>query len=77
MTKYIKIYRVDILEYERGWGSRIEDTKYFKTLNIANRFITKYNSKNNLKTVPDWYMIATKPTEEFITEKQYKKLFNK
>lgn len=48
-----------IIESERGWGQRIDEVKTFPTLNKANAFIKKFNSRNNLSEVPDWYMYAT------------------
>lgn len=50
--------KVNIIESERGWGSKIEDVKEFKTLEEAKAFIADFNSQNNLPYVPDWYMYA-------------------
>lgn len=51
-------YRVDIIESERGWGSKIDETKYFDTYESANKFVAEFNAKNDLDYVPDWYMYA-------------------
>lgn len=51
-------HRVNILEYERGWGSRIDEVKYFDNEPEARAFVVKFNSKNTASTAPDWYMIA-------------------
>lgn len=53
-------FRVDIIESERGWGSKIDESKYFDNEIEARQFVTDYNSKHNLPSsyVPDWYMIA-------------------
>ena len=51
-------FKVNIWEYERGWGSRIDERKEFDTKEEAEDFIVKYNSKNTEEVVPDWYMIA-------------------
>ena len=53
-------YRVDIIESERGWGSKVDEVKYFDTEESALAFCKKYNDEYNPKTdhVPDWYMIA-------------------
>ena len=52
-------YRVDIIESERGWGQKIDETKYFDNEAEARQFVKDYNTKyNNQPTVPDWYMRA-------------------
>lgn len=51
-------YRVDIIEYERGWGSKLDDTKYFDNETEARKYAADFNNKNTAKEVPDWYMIA-------------------
>lgn len=52
-------YRVDIVEYERGWGSKIEDIKYFDNEIEAKKYVDDYNTKYNPPgPAPDWYMIA-------------------
>lgn len=50
--------KVNIIESERGWGSRIDEVKEFETMQQAVEFIRKYNASNNLEEVPDWYMYA-------------------
>lgn len=54
-------YRVDIIESERGWGQRIDETQYFDTLAEAQQFVKRYNASNNLPQVPAWYMYAEDP----------------
>jgi vacuolar-type H+-ATPase subunit C/Vma6 len=54
-------YRVDLIESERGWGQRVDETKYFDELDEANAFVTQFNSKNDKDVAPDWYMYATQP----------------
>ena len=54
-------YRVDIIESERGWGQKVDDVKFFDTLEEAETFVKEYNAKNNLPYVPDWYMFADRP----------------
>lgn len=59
MTKYVTKYVVNIIESERGWGSRVDETRYFNTENEAKNFVKDYNLKyNTSSTVPDWYMYA-------------------
>ena len=56
-------YRVDIIEYERGWGQKIDEQKFFQTKELALNFIKEYNARNNETEVPDWYMVARGPYE--------------
>ena len=52
-------YRVDIIESERGWGQKIDETKYFDNEAEARKYAADYNNKyNTSKEVPDWYMRA-------------------
>lgn len=54
-----KAYRVDIIESERGWGSKIDDTLYFDNEEEARQYAKAYNEKYNPPgPAPDWYMIA-------------------
>lgn len=52
-------YQVDLIEYERGWGSKVDDTLYFDNEEEAREYVSKFNAKNTAKEVPDWYMIAS------------------
>lgn len=60
MEQKKEIFEVYIMEYERGWGSRLDTTKEFDTREEADTFVTEYNSKNTESEVPDWYMVAQK-----------------
>jgi hypothetical protein len=51
--------KVLIIESERGWGQKIDQVKYFDSIEKAEKFIKDYNKENNKSTVPDWYMYAT------------------
>lgn len=52
-------FRVDIIESERGWGSKVDETIYFDNEAEARQYAIDYNRKyNNLDYVPDWYMRA-------------------
>jgi len=54
-----KAYRVDIIESERGWGSKIDETIYFDNEQEARSYVKTYNDTYNTATeVPDWYMRA-------------------
>jgi hypothetical protein len=54
----VKAFRVDLVEHERGWGSKIDETKYFDNEQEAKDYCAKYNSKNTAPSAPDWYMVA-------------------
>lgn len=62
---YVKRYRVDVIESERGWGQKIDDQVYFDTLEEAKAYQKEVNSKNNLDYVPDIYWRAENPVECF------------
>ena len=52
------MFYVDVMEYERGWGSRVDETKSFVTREEADKFVNDFNSQNTDDPVPDWYMVA-------------------
>ena len=55
----IRPYQVDIIEYERGWGSRLDESIYFNDEQEAKDYADDYNKKYNTESkVPDWYMVA-------------------
>lgn len=69
-VKTVEVWAVDILESERGWGNRIDDTRYFETKQQAQEFVKEYNKDNNpLLPVPDWYMIALEPRKARLVTK--------
>ena len=53
-----KAYRVDTIEFERGWGSRVDETLYFDNEEEARKVCDDFNAGNTATTVPDWYMVA-------------------
>lgn len=57
-NKVIEPFKVEIIESERGWGSKIDEIREFNDKKSALEFIREFNSKNNSDTVPDWYMYA-------------------
>jgi len=66
-VKFKGLWRVDIIESERGWGSKVDESKYFETEDEGKTFVKEYNEKYNppLKrgeSVPDWYMYADGPS---------------
>lgn len=50
--------RVRVWEYERGWGSRLDDTLYFDTKEEAEAYCKDFNKDNTAAVAPDWYMVA-------------------
>lgn len=52
-------FRVELTEYERGWGQKHFDTVYFDNESEARQWAIDYNLKHNSKDyVPDWYVRA-------------------
>lgn len=56
----IKVY---IIESEAGWGSKVDETMEFDTVEEAEKYVKEYNTPNEKdwkknKTVPSWYMRA-------------------
>lgn len=51
-------YTAYIMEYESGWGSRVDEVREFDSKEERADFIKTFNSQNTSKTVPDWYMVA-------------------
>jgi len=55
-------WAVDIIESERGWGQKVDETKIFDDYDEALEFRREYNEKyNSDPVVPDWYMMASEP----------------
>ena len=52
------LYRVVIIESERGWGSKVDEVKFFSDEQTALDFCRHYNKDNTSDIVPDWYMVA-------------------
>jgi hypothetical protein len=52
-------YRVDIIESERGWGQKVDETIYFDNEAEAKEYVRAYNLQHNTAdSAPDWYMRA-------------------
>jgi len=56
-------YKVDIIESERGWGSKVDEVLYFDNEAEAREYARAFNARNiarerHNKSVPDWYMRA-------------------
>jgi len=56
-------WRVAVLEYERGWGSRIDFIEYFpeNEHEKARKFVETFNAENTSPTIPNWYRKAANP----------------
>lgn len=57
----ITAYKVELTEYERGWGQKPYDTWYFDNEAEARRCAIEYNQDPNLGPfdgIPDWYVRA-------------------
>lgn len=68
-------YRVDIIESEAGWGSRVDESIYFPFRSDAEIYVKNYNEEFNMEpTTPAWYMAAQAPVQEFLTAAEVKKL---
>ena len=52
------LYQVNIVERERGWGSKVDETKFFDNKEEAEQFVINFNKRNTSTVVPDWYMMA-------------------
>ena len=52
--------KVDIVESEAGWGQRVDETLEFDSLEEAEAFCRRYNSKHCPPSdrTPEWYMYA-------------------
>lgn len=67
--------RVAVWEYERGWGSKIDDYMVCLSVEDANAFKKEFNEQNDEKMAPDWYMVAQgEPIAIDLTPNQEEKL---
>jgi hypothetical protein len=51
-------YRVDLVEHERGWGSKLDESLYFDNEDEARNYVQTFNTRNTARTAPEWYMVA-------------------
>jgi hypothetical protein len=54
-------WAVDIIESERGWGQKVDETREFDDYDEACRFRDAENAKNAERTAPDIYWYANDP----------------
>lgn len=53
------VFKVQLTEYERGWGQKPWDTIYFDNAEEARKYAEDYNkTHNNEPSAPDWYVVA-------------------
>lgn len=52
------VYRVDMIKSQRGWGTRINKTRYFDSEEDAIEFVTDHNKQYKHRPVPDQYIYA-------------------
>lgn len=56
------VYRVNVWESEKGWGSRIDERIDYPTPEEAKAFVTEFNnSRTSPPETKDWYMWAEGP----------------
>lgn len=61
----MKRFVVQIIESERGWGSRVDEEIHFDSEREAKEWVRAYNIKyNSSNDVPDWYMVAAYAGEQ-------------
>lgn len=65
MTKKVAKWRVDEIEYEPGWGVRVDGSHYFDTNEEAEAFVKGFNFDENGKrrqpAPSGWNMWAEDP----------------
>lgn len=53
------VFKVQLTEYERGFGQKPWNTMYFDNEAEARKYAEDYNNEHNNKSeVPDWYIVA-------------------
>lgn len=74
-----RVHIVAMIESEAGYGSKIDEMLYFKSEELALRYVKEYNKKyNNSPTVPSWYILAEYYGCEMVdmTDKQFTETWN-
>jgi hypothetical protein len=68
----MKVFLVDEIEFEAGWGARREDQYLFPSEELAIEFAESYNREHNSKLVnPEWYMRQDYIGEVDVNETQF------
>lgn len=60
--KSMTFYKVEVIESERGWGQKVDDTYYYATKEQADAKVKSVNAENTLPSAPDVYWRANAPT---------------
>lgn len=55
------MWKVTIIESERGWGQKVDEVKQFESYKEAKQFQIEFNEENTALVAPDWYMVAHDP----------------
>lgn len=58
------MWKVTIIESERGWGQKVDEVKEFTSYEDAKKFQIEFNKENTATAVPDWYVSAQNPVFE-------------
>lgn len=61
INKIAEAWGVEIIESERGWGSKVDEVIYFDNKPEAEQYVKDFNARNNLNYVPDYYEYARGP----------------
>lgn len=70
----MKVYLVNLIESERGWGSKIDEQYIFPTEELAIECAKLYNEKYNTgTTTPDWYMMMEYEGAVKVSKDQFNK----
>ena len=67
-------FRVEIIESERGWGSKVDDYMICLSQQDAELFKEEFNSFNISVTIPEWYMVASSISKIELNDAQLQKL---
>lgn len=51
-------YKIEVIESEKDWGSKIDDYMVCLSIEQVLEFKREFNSYNDKPTTPDWYMYA-------------------
>jgi len=72
-------YAIDWLESERGWGSKIDDTTYYKTKkeaqDVCDKWLADELKRNPSRIAPDYYYQPQEPRLVDLGEVRYKEIF--
>lgn len=55
------MWKVTIIESERGWGQRVYSIENFDTYEKAKKYQINFNKQITELVTPDWYMVARDP----------------